>query len=53
MSAESKKSMGGTILLILFGIIALVAGASWLVVLIPAAMLVWFGDGILLRSGRN
>ncbi len=45
--------MAWTTLLIVFGVIALVGGDRWLVVLIPAAMLVWYGAGPVLRSGRN
>jgi hypothetical protein len=53
MSRNSKKSMGSTILLILFGLAALFAGSKWLVLLIPAAALVWYGAGAALRTGRN
>jgi hypothetical protein len=53
MSADSKKSMGWTIVLVLLGVVALVGGVKWLVLLIPAAMLIWYGAGPLLRSGRN
>lgn len=53
MSANSKKSMGWMIVLILFGVAALIGGARWLVVLIPAATLVWFGAAPALRNGRN
>jgi hypothetical protein len=53
MSKNSKKSMGWTSVLILLGLAALFAGAKWLVLLIPAAMLVWYGARSTLRSGRN
>ena len=53
MSADSKKSMGWTIVLILLGIVALVGGVKWLVLLIPAAVLIWYSAGPILRSGRN
>jgi len=53
MSTKSKKSMGWAIVLILFGVVALSGGEKWLVALIPAAMLVWYGTGQALRSGRN
>jgi hypothetical protein len=53
MSANSKKSIGWTSVLVLLGLIALFGGEKWLVVLIPAAVLVWYGAGPLLRSGRN
>jgi hypothetical protein len=53
MSANSKKSITSTTLLILLGMAALFGGAKWLVLLIPAATLVWFGAGSALRGGRN
>jgi hypothetical protein len=53
MSMNSKKSIGWTSVLILLGLVALFAGVKWLVVLIPAAMMVWYGAGQTLRSGRN
>jgi hypothetical protein len=53
MSRNSKKSMGWAAVLILFGLITLFGGAMWLVLLIPAAMMVWYGVGPALRSGRN
>ncbi len=53
MSADSKKSMGWTIVLVLLGVVALVGGVKWLVLLIPAAMLIWYGAAPILRSGRN
>jgi len=53
MSANAKKSMSVTIALVLFGMLALLTGEKWLVVLIPAAALVWYGAAPKLRSGRN
>jgi hypothetical protein len=53
MSMNSKKSMGWATVLILLGIIALFGGVKWLIVLIPAAMLIWYGAAPMLRSGRN
>jgi p-aminobenzoyl-glutamate transporter AbgT len=53
MSANAKKSMSATVTLILFGMLALFTGEKWLVVLIPAAALVWYGAASKLRSGRN
>ena len=53
MSANSKKSLGGTIALLLFGLLALFGGIHWLTLLIPAAVLVWYGAAPTLRSGRN
>jgi hypothetical protein len=34
-------------------LLALITGGKWLVVLIPAAMLVWYGSKPAMRSGRN
>ena len=53
MSANSKKSIGWTILLIVLGLAALFSGTKWLMLLIPAAALVWYGAGATLRSDRN
>lgn len=53
MSRNSKQSMGWTIVLILLGLIALFGGEQWLVLLIPAAILIWYGAGPMLRSGRS
>jgi hypothetical protein len=53
MSANSKKSMTWTFVLILLGMAALYGGSGWLTILIPAAVLVWYGAGSALRSGRN
>jgi len=53
MSMNSKKSMGWAAVLILLGCVALFGGVKWLVLLIPAAMMVWYGVGPALRSGRN
>jgi hypothetical protein len=53
MSANSKKSMGWTILLIILGMAALYGGTKWLSLLIPAALFVWFTAKPTLRTGRN
>jgi len=53
MSSNSKKSMGWSIVLILLGLAALVGGERWLLLLIPAAILIWYGVGPMLSSGRN
>ena len=53
MSINAKKSMGSTLTLVLLGLIALFAGPKWLAVLIPVAMLVWYGVGATLKSSRN
>jgi hypothetical protein len=53
MSAESKKSMGWTIVLMVLGVAALYGGSGWLAILIPAALLVLYGRAPALRNGRN
>jgi hypothetical protein len=53
MSANSKKSMTWTFVLILLGMAALYGGSSWLTILIPAALLIWFAARPRLRTGRN
>jgi hypothetical protein len=53
MTGNRKKSMGWTMVLILFGLIALFGGDKWLVALIPAAIFVWYAAKPMLRSGRN
>jgi len=53
MSANSKKSIGWSFLLMLLGIVAIYGGTESLIVLIPAATLVWYGARPVLRSGRN
>ena len=47
------KSIGGTMLLIGFGLTAMFGGEKWLLALIPAAMLVWYGTGSAWRRDRN
>jgi hypothetical protein len=53
MSAQSKKSVTWAIVLLILGVTTLCTGTKWLVVLIPAAALIWYGAGPMLRSGRN
>ena len=53
MSMNSKKSLTSTTLLILLGVGALAAGEKWLIVLIPAAIFVWYSAGSILGTGRN
>lgn len=45
MSAEAKTNYASTVILIVLGLLALYAGAVWLMVLVPAAILVWYGAG--------
>jgi hypothetical protein len=42
MSMNEKKSVSGTVLLIMLGVAALFGGVKWLGVLIPVAVLVWY-----------
>ena len=58
MSTDAKKSMGWTMVLVTLGIVAFCAGPQWLALLIPAAVLVWYGSTLGVnrgtrRSGRN
>ena len=53
MSMESKKSVSFSIVLMLFGVFAMYAGLKSLIVLVPAAMLIWYEARPRLRSGRN
>ena len=53
MSRNSKQSMAWTVVLILFGLVALFGGVRWAIVLIPAAVLIWYAAAPRLRSGRN
>jgi hypothetical protein len=53
MSANSKKSMGWTVVLLLLGMGALYGGSKWLPLLIPAALLVWYAARPMLRTGRD
>jgi hypothetical protein len=53
MSAAAKTGYGSTLALLFFGVLALYLGARWLVLLIPAAVLIWYSAGPILRSGRN
>ena len=45
--------MAWTLVLILFGLVALFGGVRWAIVLIPAAVLIWYAAAPRLRSGRN
>ena len=53
MSADAKKSVSSTVILILLGMAALYGGTKWLSLLIPAAGLIWFGVRPMLGSSRN
>lgn len=53
MNAESKKAVGWTIVLFVLGVAVLYGGARWAALLVPAAMLAWYGAKPRLRSGRS
>jgi len=54
MSADARKGYGSTIVLMILGVLALYGGASWLLLLIPAAVLVWYATtGAMFRRSRN
>jgi hypothetical protein len=53
MSAEAKKEYGSTLALLAFGVMALYFGIHWLIVLVPAATLVWLNAKPVARSGRS
>jgi len=53
MSAPQRQSVTAMAALILFGLLALFAGEKWLVILIPAAVAVWYGAVPALRKDRN
>jgi hypothetical protein len=42
MSADTKRGYGSTIILIILGVLALYARVQLLLLLIPAALLVWY-----------
>jgi hypothetical protein len=42
MSIDARKGYGSTIVLMILGVLALYGDARWLLVLIPAAVLVWY-----------
>ena len=52
-NTNSGKSIATAIVLVLLGVIALIGGTRWLTLLIPAALLIWYGSIPLLGSGRN
>ena len=52
-NARSSKSLVWTFVLIVLGVAAIYAGEKWLVLLIPAAVLVWYGAKPVHGSSRN
>jgi hypothetical protein len=54
MSKEAKKGYGSTLVLFMLGVLAVYGGASWLLVLVPAAVLVWHAaNGASVRRSRD
>ena len=53
MSAEARKHYGSMVAFLALGILALYGGPQLLLLLIPAAALVWYRANPKLRSGRN
>jgi hypothetical protein len=53
MNANLKRSTGASAALVLLGILVLLTGERSLIVLIPAAVLVWYGTTPKLRRSRN
>jgi p-aminobenzoyl-glutamate transporter AbgT len=52
MAANTKTSIAA-LALVLLGMLVLIAGEKSLILMIPAAALVWYGAAPRLRSGRN
>jgi hypothetical protein len=53
MAAKTTTSITATLALVLLGVLVLWAGESYLVLLVPAAVLVWYGAAPRLRGNRN
>ncbi len=53
MHRDLMKSIAATSVMILFGILVLVTGERSLIVLVPAALLVWFAAKPRFRTDRN
>jgi hypothetical protein len=53
MSAEAKKGYGSTLVLLMLGVLAFYVGSAWLLVLVPAAALVWRAAGESARKSGN
>ncbi len=52
MSAESKRSYGSTLVLVVLGVLALYCSSQWLMLLIPAATLVSYAT-VRTSSGQS
>ncbi len=53
MSTEKKKGYGSMLLLLLLGVVALFMGDRSLIVVIPAAIVIWYGARPTLGNDRN
>jgi hypothetical protein len=53
MSSNAKKSGGASVVLVLMGLLVLFTGEKSLIVLIPAAVLVWYKAAPKFRRTRN
>lgn len=53
MNKDVQKSIAAALALILLGILVLLTGERSIIVLIPAAVLVWYGTAPKLRRSRN
>lgn len=54
MSRDALNGYGPTIALLLFGTLAFFVSTQWLLVLIPAAAVVWYSaTGTMVRRRRN
>ncbi len=54
VSVPEKREYGSTMILVILGILALYGGVLWLLVLIPAALFIWYvPPGKALRRSRN
>jgi len=53
MAANTKNSITSMLALVLLGILVLIAGEKSLILLIPAAALVWYKAAPRLGGGRN
>lgn len=53
MSSNAKKSIAASVALILMGLLVLFTGEKSMIVLIPAAVLVWYTAAPKWRGTRN
>jgi hypothetical protein len=54
MSTDTREGYGSTMVLLILGVLALYGGVRWLLVLIPAATLVWYAAARApFRRSRN